>query len=997
MRPALCDGLLFAKLWLNERTAYHYGPLCVPDRDSHVDIVSITDHIPDAAALSGAATPAWLFSGDGQALLWANPAAVTYFKASSPAALQAIDWAGTGVSSQISTVGRLRETAPRLWSLRLGAAGRSSPSIMTVQRIESAGSTMVLVVAPALRELAQAATAAASPGIALAEDAVAASGMPAPSEPAPAAAPEATTEPTIESPAAGARPQIASLTASEAPATQGPRAKALLARAKPLRFGWSTGPHGALEHMSPEAVAAFGAGALPQAGETLAGFAERVDLEPTGKLIEALRQGVAFSAISVKWPLTDESDRAEIELSGAPAGRGLSGLGVVRGVSSQPAPSPVVATEVENQPVASAVSTDTARIAPATGSEPVSVPEIAQADAPTTRADIAETMGEGIEPDVEAADVALAPALAEQPTATAPTTTLADTGLAKPTEPDVAIAAETTAADIGATASEPLVSDVEDAHLPPVADVETPASVPSDVDLPPASVGVSEILSPGNEAIEIEPPVAPEMDSVAAVAPSDAAQAADEDLVDPAPAGAAQDLRPVEKASFDEIGRVLGGPIAVTAGALGVAGPAAAQTRSEPPADPVGPASATEPLRRDPIASDTPAALRDAGEVTTLKRQLSDAVARQRELEAILNTATDGVVLLSANGRILSMNDAAEALFGHDQITLVGEPLSRLIAPESRREVEDYLSAMQDNGVASLLNDGRDIIGMERQGRTIPLFMNIGRIGFDGVSPKFCAVLRDVTNWKAAEQSLVEARSAAEKASGAKSDFLAKISHEIRTPLNAIIGFSEVMIEERFGRVENERYRGYINDIHSAGEHVMSLVNDLLDLSKIETGHQELTLGAVNLGELVQQCVSILQPQANRNGVIMRTSLARLPAVVADQRSVRQILLNLLSNAVKFTRSGGQVFVSTVQLPGGEIALKVRDTGIGMNERELQVAMEPFRQVANSGRRDDGTGLGLPITKALAEANRAAFQIESSPGAGTIVQITFPSTRVLAE
>jgi PAS domain S-box-containing protein len=1058
--PALCNGLLFAKLWLNERTAYHCGPLCVPDRDSHVDIVSVTDHIEDAAALSAAATPAWLFSGDGKALLWANPAALSYFKVNSPAALHAMDWIGTGVSSQISTVGRLRDTAPRLWSFRLGAPGRSSPSIMTVQRIESAGSTMVLVIAPALREPAQAppAQALVSPEFALTPDAVATPAVVAAEVAAPSPPPPVTTKLQTDALTTVAAPETVASPVAETPAPQGPRAAALLARAKPLRFGWSTGPRGALDHMSPEAVAALGAGALPQNGETLASFAERVELEPTGRLVEALRRGVAFNAIGVKWPLTDESERADIELSGAPAGQGLSGLGVVRGVSSQPPLASVLVPDFEDQPTNSAPLTDIAQTALATVPTLATLPDATDAGAPTALAHVDATVREAIEPGVEPSiepsvddtRPAFPPALSDQ--ATALSTTLANTGFADLPEPDVANAAvATTAADIGATASEALVSGVEDAHLPPMAEVEALMPVSTDIGVPTAPVDVSKVHSSGDmsvenetglppspseeaplpviagastgqseasehppviapdsadettlvpaprEEIEIEPPVAPEMDSVMDVASSEVPLIADDNVADPARTGAAQDLRPVEKASFDEIGRVLGGPIAAAAGTLGVAGIAAASTRSDTWLGAAAVPGAADPLRHDPIAPETATVASDAGEVTKLKRQLSDAVARQRELEAILNTATDGVVLLSANGRILSMNDAAEALFGHDQITLVGEPLSRLIAPESRREVEDYLSAMQDNGVASLLNDGRDITGMERQGRTIPLFMNIGRIGFDGVSPKFCAVLRDVTNWKAAEQNLVEARSAAEKASGAKSDFLAKISHEIRTPLNAIIGFSEVMIEERFGRVENERYRGYINDIHSAGEHVMSLVNDLLDLSKIETGHQELTLGAVNLGDIVQQCVSILQPQANRNGVIMRTSLARLPAVVADQRSVRQILLNLLSNAVKFTRSGGQVFVSTIQLPGGDIALKVRDTGIGMNEREMQIAMEPFRQVANSGRKDDGTGLGLPITKALAEANRATFQIESAPGAGTIVQIIFPATRVLAE
>ncbi len=252
---------------------------------------------------------------------------------------------------------------------------------------------------------------------------------------------------------------------------------------------------------------------------------------------------------------------------------------------------------------------------------------------------------------------------------------------------------------------------------------------------------------------------------------------------------------------------------------------------------------------------------------------------------------------------------------------------------------------------------------------------------------------------KQAEQELAVAKRQAEKAVSAKSDFLAKISHEIRTPLNAIIGFSEVMMEERFGPVGNERYRQYLKDIHSSGGHLISLINDLIDLSKIEAGRLELTFAGVALNDLTQQCVAVMQPQANRERIIIRTSLSpKLPQVVADARSVRQIVLNLLSNSIKFTGAGGQVIVSTAVTDAGEVMLHVRDTGIGMSEQELATALEPFRQLATSTRwGSGGTGLGLPLTKALAQANRASFHIKSTPHAGTLVEVTFPAARVLAE
>ena len=370
--------------------------------------------------------------------------------------------------------------------------------------------------------------------------------------------------------------------------------------------------------------------------------------------------------------------------------------------------------------------------------------------------------------------------------------------------------------------------------------------------------------------------------------------------------------------------------------------------------------------------------------------------AENRELRAILDTATDGVIVIDRDGRVLSANKSAEALFGYEAADFKAFIFGDLFAPESRRPALDYLDRLTKNGTAILLNEGREVIGRVRQGGLIPLFMTIGKIGEAG--EKYCAVFRDITAWKKTEEELLAAKRQAENASSAKSEFLAKVSHEIRTPLNAIIGFSEVMMEERFGPVGNERYRAYLKDIHSSGGHLVSLLNDLLDLSKIEAGKLDLTFASVSLNDITQQCVAVMQPQANRDRIIIRTSLPQtLPQIVADARSVRQIVLNLLSNSVKFTGAGGQVIVSTALTDDNEVVLRVRDTGSGMSEKDIQTALEPFRQLATARIGSGGTGLGLPITKALAEANHARFKITSEVDSGTLVEVAFPATRVLAE
>ena len=401
-----------------------------------------------------------------------------------------------------------------------------------------------------------------------------------------------------------------------------------------------------------------------------------------------------------------------------------------------------------------------------------------------------------------------------------------------------------------------------------------------------------------------------------------------------------------------------------------------------------------------PAASDAAVRARPAppAEPRSFERMLEKVAKLQvevEELRSILETATDGVVVIGAEGDIRSMNRSASALFNYDEDETRGKPFVMLFAHESQRAVLDYLGGLSGHGVASVLNDGREVIGREAGGGFVPLFMTMGRLTS---SSGYCAVIRDITQWKRTEDELRSAKSAAETASEHKTDFLARVSHEIRTPLNAIIGFSDMMASERFGSIGHPRYVEYANDIGRSGRHVLDIVNDLLDISKIEAGEMDLDFGAIDLNEAVSEAVSLLQPQANSQRVIIRTALSQaVPDVVADLRSVKQIALNILSNSIRFTPAGGQIVVSTSYEANGSVVLRVRDTGVGMTRSELDQAMKPFRQVSAQSRpRGEGTGLGLPLTKAMVDANRAIFAISSAPNEGTLVEIAFPSQRVLA-
>ncbi|KRR24954.1 hypothetical protein CQ14_05545 [Bradyrhizobium lablabi] len=362
--------------------------------------------------------------------------------------------------------------------------------------------------------------------------------------------------------------------------------------------------------------------------------------------------------------------------------------------------------------------------------------------------------------------------------------------------------------------------------------------------------------------------------------------------------------------------------------------------------------------------------------------------ANAEELAAILDTTAEGIVMFDAEGNIHAVNRSAEALFDRDGDELAQCNLADLFAPESRHGVFEYLAGIKAAGVESLLDQGREVLGRESKGGIIPLSMTMGRTRADG--PNFFAVFRDQSQAKKTESELREARRLAERAANAKADVLARISHEVRTPLNAIIGFSEVMIGERFGALGNERYLEYMKDIRASGERVIAIVNDLLDLSRIETGKLDLAFTNQNLNELVESCVAVMQPQANRERIIIRTSLAHtLPPVIADARALRQITLNLIGNSIHLANAGGQVIVSTALSDFGEVMLRVRDTGHGLNDNEVAAALEPFRTRAPSDQAENAA-VSLSLTKALVEANRAKFQIKTGGRSGTLIEIVFP-------
>ncbi|MFV3127547.1 PAS domain-containing sensor histidine kinase [Niveispirillum sp. KHB5.9] len=369
----------------------------------------------------------------------------------------------------------------------------------------------------------------------------------------------------------------------------------------------------------------------------------------------------------------------------------------------------------------------------------------------------------------------------------------------------------------------------------------------------------------------------------------------------------------------------------------------------------------------------------------------------ERKYREIYETAMEGMFTTDISGRFLSANPALLTMIGYDneaqlKAEVVDATVSFYVDQENREAITQSLLAQEEVGSMPVELRHRDGSHF-----WVAISARIIR-NEDGRAVAFQGSVRDITQWRRDRLAMEQALSAAEMANRAKSEFLANMTHELRTPLNAIIGFSEIIATQAMGPIGQPAYREYAHDIHDSGQMLLTLINDILDLSRIQAGKKELSEKLVDVPRLIRSSMRLVAERADKGGVLLETEMeAELPPVRADEVALKQILNNLLSNAVKFTPDGGKVVCGARVEEDGALSLYVRDTGIGMREEDMTTAMEPFRQIEGSHSRSaGGVGLGLPLVLALARLHGGDARLESRLEHGTLVTVTLPPTRVQA-
>jgi PAS domain S-box-containing protein len=388
------------------------------------------------------------------------------------------------------------------------------------------------------------------------------------------------------------------------------------------------------------------------------------------------------------------------------------------------------------------------------------------------------------------------------------------------------------------------------------------------------------------------------------------------------------------------------------------------------------------------LVNDRTCALR--AEITA--REAADAalVEKQLLLETILDAATAVIFVKNLDGRYMLVNQQYLSLGNWRRDDVIGKSDFDLYPPalaqhlcDNDRYVRESAVPVEFEETIESLEGVRTFIALK-----VPLMTSGGEVF------AVCGIATDITERKEAQALLLQAKDAAEQGNRAKSDFLCVMSHELRTPLNAVLGFSEVLLLEYFGGL-NAKQRDYVQSISHSGGHLLHIINDILDYAQIDAGRMVLYEVAIDVGQLLQDCLDLVDTSGRRVGIDIATPF---PAMRADELRLRQILVNLIGNAVKFSSSGASVALAAALRDDGGITISVRDTGIGMRPEDIPRVLEMFTQLDTPfNRQHAGTGVGLPLAASLAKAHGATMEIDSAPGQGTTVRLQLPPERTVVQ
>ena len=388
---------------------------------------------------------------------------------------------------------------------------------------------------------------------------------------------------------------------------------------------------------------------------------------------------------------------------------------------------------------------------------------------------------------------------------------------------------------------------------------------------------------------------------------------------------------------------------------------------------------------------------KDLTETAKTERDASVRLKAESRFRELLEAAPDAIIEVDREGRIVLLNAATEAIFGYRREELLGQPVESLIPLGARGRHGAHRAAYWANPVTRPMGFGMILLARRNDGTEFPVEISLSPVKIDD-GFRVTAIIRDVTAKQKAEEAIRAANQQLElqnreldRANQLKSEFLASMSHELRTPLHTIIGFTELLEEELEGPL-NEKQKRFLNHVHTDSQHLLELINDILDLSKVEAGQMELHPESFDAGGVVADALNGVRPMANTRGVALENRVASETIVKADRVRFREILNNLLSNAVKFTPAGGNVWVESLAGSGAMAVFCVADTGVGIAPEDHGAVFDKFRQVGSTTRGvREGTGLGLAIVKSFVEMHGGMISLESAPGEGSRFSFTVPA------